>query len=170
MPNAKKHKDLIPATRDRLRTSGLPYVIENVPGAPLLPGWNSIILCGTMFNLITADGKAELRRHRFFELSFYPGLTPDCRHNGIVIGVYGGHGRDRRRSVGVWGHAGGSSRRDGLQAFSTKQRGEAMGIGWMTGAELSQAIPPAYTFWIGTQLMSYLKRKQTNEMAMPLHS
>ena len=161
MWNSRKHADLIPQTRDTLKSSGVPYVIENVPGAPLLAGWKSIILCGTMFGLTTADGTAELRRHRLFELSFYPGLVPECRHNGVVIGVYGGHGRDRRRSVGVWGHAGGSSKRGGLQAFSTKQRGEAMGISWMSGSELSQAIPPAYTFWLGTRLIRALTAKDT---------
>lgn len=57
-----------------------------------------------------------------------------------MIGVYGGHGRDRRRTVNT-------------QDFSTEQRREAMGIDWMTGAELSQAIPPAYTEWIGRQLL-----------------
>ena len=158
MWNAKKHEDLIPETRARLKASGLPYVIENVPGAPLLAGWHSIILCGTMFGLRTKDGSGELRRHRLFECNFYPGLTPPCKHSGPVIGVYGGHGRDRRRTVTVTGHCGGYSRRDGLQSFPVKQQQEAMGIDWMTGDELSQAIPPAYMEFIGRQLIKYLER------------
>lgn len=135
--------------------SGKPYVIENVPGAPLkFP----ILLCGSMFNLGTNE--AELRRHRLFEMPWFRELIPLCQHydRQKVIGVYGGHGRDRRRikpaTVGVWGKAGGSSTRDGCQQFSTSERAEAMGIDWMTGAELSQAIPPAYTEFIGKQLIA----------------
>ena len=156
MPNAKDHADLIPETRELLRATGLPYVIENVVGAPLV---NPITLCGTMFGLGTGD--AELRRHRLFELhGFEVLLTPPCNHGGRgrerrVIGVYGGHGRDRRRrpaTVGVWGNAGGMSKRGGVLQFSTDERREAMGIDWMNGMELSQAIPPAYTEFIGRQL------------------
>ena len=163
MWNAKEHEDLIPATRERLTETGLLYVIENVPGAPLLAGWNSVILCGTMFGLKTKDGSGELRRHRLFECNFYPGLVQPCRHSGPVIGVYGGHGRDRRRTVTVTSHCGGYSRRDGLQSFPVKQRQEAMGIDWMPGDALSQAIPPAYTEWIGKQLIAALKRRDKND-------
>lgn len=192
MPNAKSHADLIPLTRAMLTTSGRHYVIENVPGAPLIA---PLVLCGTMFGLGTKDGQAELRRHRLFETSFDALLSPPCNHNApMVCGVYGGHGRDRRRtvsvighgamdgfnadrkrtignygdgsgtnisnarkrSIGVWGHAGGSSVRDGCQQFSTEQRREAMGIDWMTGDELSQAIPPAYSEHIGRYAMMAL--------------
>jgi DNA (cytosine-5)-methyltransferase 1 len=132
MHNAKKHADLIPATRALLAGSGRPYVIENVPGAKTLG--TGLVLCGSMFGL-GAEG-AELRRHRHFETSFLV-LTEPCKHRrGRVIGVYGGHGRDRRRLVNT---------RD----FSTEARREAMGIDWMTGNELSQAIPPAYAEFIG---------------------
>jgi DNA (cytosine-5)-methyltransferase 1 len=168
MPNAKQHLDLLTPTRERLRSQL--YVIENVEGAPMFPPVT--ILCGTMFGLQTKDGIAELRRHRIFETSFTMGLTPPCNHNGhLVIGVYGGHGRDRRRSIGVYGdsagisharkraiavtgNAGGFSNRDGLQGFSTEQRREAMGIPWMNGNELSQAIPPAYSEFIARQVPS----------------
>ena len=141
MWNAKKHTDLIEPTRRRLSESGKLYVIENVEGAPLV---NPIKLCGTMFGLKTHG--AELRRHRLFETNWTLLLVPQCQHKKEprVIGVYGGHGRDRRRTVNT-------------QDFSTEARREAMGIDWMTGAELSQAIPPAYTEWIGKQLMDYLR-------------
>lgn len=157
MYNAKSHEDFIPATRQLLADSGKPYVIENVCGAPVRP---DIILCGTMFGLGTGD--AELRRHRLFEINFIPPLTPSCNHyaRGRVCGVYGGHGRDKRRirphTVGVYGKAGGKSVRDGVQQFSTAERAEAMGIDWMTGAELSQAIPPAYSEFIGRAAMREL--------------
>lgn len=156
MWNSREHPDLVAPTRIALRAAGRPYAIENVPGAPLE---NPLTLCGTMFGLRTEGGQAELRRHRLFECQPIPFvLLPPCHHNGAVIGVYGGHGRDRRRSVTVTGHAGGRSVRDGTQQFSTAARREAMGIDWMTGNELSQAIPPAYTEFIGRQLISFLSR------------
>ncbi len=161
MPNAKEHKSLIEETRQRLKETGKPYIMENVIGSPLIP---SVILCGTMFGLGT--GNADLWRHRIFETNFHIGLVQPCNHGlrSRVIGVYGGHGRDRRRTkpltCGVYGNAGGKSNRDGTQQFTTSERAEAMGIDWMTGTELSQAIPPAYTEWIGRQLMEYLGEKQ----------
>lgn len=172
MWNARKdHQDLLTSIRPLLIGTGVPYVIENVYGAPLI---SPVMLCGTTFQLRTADGAGELRRHRYFESSVPLGLTPPCQHHGPVIGVYGGHGRDRRRrsvpvlshsggsegrrrTVEIWGHAGGFSVRDGTQRFSAQARREAMGIDWMTVDELSQAIPPAYTFWIGKQLMKAIK-------------
>lgn len=173
MPNAKHHDDLIPATREKLIAWGGPYIIENVPGSTTLSP--VAMLCGTMFDLGTADGQAELRRHRYFESNIF--LTSlVCRHSArMVCGVYGGHGRDRRRTIGVYGdsagisdarkekmrkrvvncygHTGGYSVRDGAQQFTTQQRREAMGIEWMNGTELSQAIPPAYSEFLGRQIL-----------------
>src|SRR5207253_9847260 len=108
MHNAKKHFDLIPVTRARLAGAGVPWVIENVPGAPLR---YSIVLCGTMFGLGSED--AELRRHRLFETSIHM-LAPECQHgHRNVIGVYGGHLRNRRRTrtIGVYGEGVRDSRR-----------------------------------------------------------
>jgi DNA (cytosine-5)-methyltransferase 1 len=170
MPNAKTdHVDLVEPIRQRLIESEIPYVIENVPNAPLLVG--SVMLCGTMFDLGIPAANAELRRHRWFESNF-PFLAPSCRHMANrVCGVYGGHGRDRRRTVtdvakqgyspqtvGVWGHAGGKSRRHGTQMFSVKERKEAMGIDWMTDYELSQSIPPAYSEFIARQYSAQAER------------
>ena len=134
MWNAKEHEDLIPQTRELLVASGRPWCMENVPGAPMQ---FSIMLCGTMFGLGWQD--AELRRHRLFETS-QPLLAPKCQHRRKprVIGVYGGHGRDLRRTVNT-------------QDYPTEARREAMGIEWMVGAELSQAIPPAYSEFIARQ-------------------
>jgi DNA (cytosine-5)-methyltransferase 1 len=134
MWNAKEHPDLIPQTRALLLASGRPWCMENVPGAPMQ---FSILLCGTMFGLGWQD--AELRRHRLFETS-QPLLAPNCQHKRKprVIGVYGGHGRDRRRTVNT-------------QDYPTDARREAMGIDWMMGNELSQAIPPAYSEFIAKQ-------------------
>ena len=161
MWNAREHPDLVAPVRERLQGTGVPWVIENVPGAPLT---HAVVLCGTMFRL-GCDG-AELRRHRLFETS-WPMMSPySCQHGwsgadsatvGVyghaggyshhqryaVIGVYGGHARDRRR------------RKNGLH-FPTSARAEAMGIDWMTGAELSQAIPPAYAEYVGRALMEVI--------------
>ncbi|KAB0669110.1 DNA cytosine methyltransferase [Oryzomonas sagensis] len=138
MPKYKDgHPDFVGATRGLLKKIGKPFVIENVPGSPLKA---QLMLCGTMFGLgITA---ADLQRHRYFETSFDVGLVPCCDH--------------RKRAIGVYGNAGGRSLRDGITQFSTAEWREAMGIDWMNGKGLAQAIPPAYTEWIGRQLMEYL--------------
>ena len=152
----QNHVDLIPAARAVLKAAGKPYVIENVPGARsclITP----VMLCGTMFGL-GANG-AQLRRHRYFECSFFVGLTPPCQHDqSSSIGVYGGgqHPK-RRRTIGVYGHSGDYSKRDGHKAFGVDARREAMGIDWMTQAELSQAIPPAYTEYIGKRIMDIIR-------------
>lgn len=144
MHNALEHVDLLTPTRIRLKDYGLPYVIENVEGAPMR---DHVTLCASSMRLGLADGSAELRRHRHFETSF-PVMVMPCAHGwaGRVIGVYGGHGRDRRRTKST-------------QNFTVEQRREAMGISWMTGGELSQAIPPAYTEFIGRYLMESLERR-----------
>ncbi len=163
----REHPDLIAATRERLMAVGVPYVIENVENARRLL-INPVKLCGTMFGLGTSNG-AQLRRHRYFECSFDLLFTPPCAHNAYAaVPVYGGgqngdyhHPRRAPKrvpaTIGVWGHAGGSSERDGLVQFNTAARREAMGIDWMTGDELSESIPPAYTRWVGDQLMAHLK-------------
>lgn len=158
MHNAKDHLDLVPETRALLIASGLEYVIENVVGAPLL---NPTTLCGTMFGLGVED--AELRRHRLFESSF-PMMAPQCQHGSRdTIGVYGGHIRNRRRArtIGVYGEGGRDSPRKfdkGVPDFSVEQGREAMGIDWMTVAELCQAIPPAFTHFIGSHLLPVIQQ------------
>ena len=156
-----RHPDLVDPTRQLLIQSGKPYVIENVVGAPLI---NPIILCGTMFKLETKHG-SQLRRHRLFELGLFTipeNCVPPCNHNNAsAIDAYGGGQHPGRKKVpatiGVYGHAGGSSERDGLIQFGTQDRRDAMGIKWMTGAELSQAIPPAYTEFIGRYLLERVR-------------
>lgn len=161
MWNAKRHIDLIPETREMLLSIGKPWVIENVPGAKTLKP--TLMLCGTMFGLGTEDGEiiAELRRHRYFECSFGI-LGPSCNHGGSVIGVYGGHGRNRKRgTIGVYGggHGIGLHRREkGERSFTAEHQRRAMGMDWASVDGLSQAIPPAYTEFIGRELMKVLKR------------
>lgn len=165
MHNARDHADLIPETRAALRDSGRPYVIENVPGAPLIV---PSLLCGTMFGL--GCGDAELRRHRLFESSIWF-LVPSCAHGArafarraATIGVYGGHLRNRkRRSFGVYGEGVRDSVRKvdkGVADFGVEEGRVAMGIDWMTLAELCQAIPPAYTEFIGRHLMLAVRSQE----------
>ena len=157
MYNARKHLDLIPQTREKLSASGLPFCIENVVGAPLL---DPFILCGTMFGLGVQD--AELRRHRIFEANF-PVAPLKCNHGlRSCIGVYRGHARNRKRTIGVYGEGARDSRRKfdkSYPDFSVNDARKAMDIDWMTIAELSQAIPPAYSEYIGRAAIAYLSGK-----------
>jgi DNA (cytosine-5)-methyltransferase 1 len=152
MHNAREHPDLIPQTRVLVATAGKPWVIENVEGAPVE---RSVVLCGSMFGLGVDD--AELRRHRLFETSF-PVLGPQCQHGfGRTIGIYGGHVRNRQRTIGVYGKGVRDSRRKfdkGVDDFNVEDGRAAMGIDWMTLAELCQAIPPAYSEYIARAWLS----------------
>lgn len=141
MPNAKPHENLIPRTREMLEASGRPYVIENVEGARAHLR-NPFRLRGTMFGLGTAG--AQLLRERYFETSFAVGSLPSDEFDSEapVIGIYGGHYRNRRRAAGLNREA---------PDFSAEDGKVAMQIDWMTGNELSQAIPPAYSEWIARQ-------------------
>jgi len=147
MWNAKPHGDLIPQTRALLKKSGRPWVMENVPGAPLE---GAFMLCGSMFGLVTVNGGAELRRHRYFEANWFVGLTPQCNHGLTTLGVYGGHVRDRCRTITVTGHTPQQNvqRNRVRETFTADDARVAMGIDWMTMEGLSQAIPPAYSEFI----------------------
>jgi DNA (cytosine-5)-methyltransferase 1 len=151
-----EYGDFIAAVRTRFSQSGKPWAIENVPNSPLIRG--SMKLCGTMFGLATRDGSGELRRHRIFELSFDRPLVPRCQHSQKTVRVFGSHGglhtldQRERRVVRVHGHTGGIAR--GIKMFGVREWKEAMGIDWMTGIELSQAIPPAYSEFIARQVPS----------------
>ena len=133
-------KNLIPATRRALQTTGLPYVIENVPGAAaeLI---NPVTLCGTMFGL-------EVRRHRRFETKPLILMAPVCAHgDGARRFPSATNNKHLRRTVevGVW-----------RIPLDVQQR--AMGIDWMEREELSQAIPPAYTRWLGMEMMKHVQQ------------
>lgn len=126
--------DLIEATRARLQRRGVPYVIENVPGAPLL---SPVLLCGTMFGL-------RVYRHRLFESSclLLVPMDPEHRH---TTGSHRGYSKGTPFIT-----VGGNN-------YSRTEGAAAMGIDWpMTRAELSQAIPPAYTEFIGRQVLAEL--------------
>jgi DNA (cytosine-5)-methyltransferase 1 len=151
MWNAREHPDLIDQTRRLLRQTGLPYVIENVPGAPLR---DAVTICGAALGL-HANGR-DLARHRLFECSF-PVMVPPCAHGSRpVLGVYGDHARLRRRH-----HRGDQRGSQLVQAEGRRWASDLMGIDWMTWKELSQAIPPAYTQHIGHFLMNAVQHART---------
>lgn len=159
MYNAREHVDLIPETTAKLKKTGAYWCIENVVGAPLE---NPFILCGTMFGLGVDD--ADLQRHRQFQTNFPIVLIPPCNHGArSTMGVYGGHVRNRKRTIGIYGKGARDSRRKmdkGCPDFTADQGREAMGIDWMTIAELSQAIPPAYSEFIGREAIRQLNLHQ----------
>lgn len=131
-----RHLDLLTPTRERLIASGLPWVIENVPGSPMRPDW---VLCGCLFLL------PGLRRQRWFETNWSGvQMQSPCNHSDV------------EEAVTVAGHPGGRSKRDGVHRPLLVDWKRSMGIDWMTAAELSQAIPPAYTRAIGEQLLAHL--------------
>jgi DNA (cytosine-5)-methyltransferase 1 len=136
------HPDLVEPTRKLLKATGLPYVIENVEGAPL---HSPIMLCGSMF-----DPALDVRRHRLFEANWpLEAHHWPCRHDLLMprFDVYE-HGKWRKSStVPVYGSGGGKSK---------DHWADAMGIDWMTHDEMAQAIPPAYTEFIGEQLVAHL--------------
>ncbi len=121
--------DLIEPVRHLLKQSGKPYVIENVKGAPLL---NAVQLCGSSFGL-------KVRRHRLFE------------SNCILEGSKCNH-KDQGRPIGVYGSLRDEIPNGGKTASTIEEAKEAMGIDWMIWSELVEAIPPAYTKYIGEQL------------------
>lgn len=126
--------DLVARTRELLSRSGLPYVIENVVGAPLI---DPLTLCGVMFGL-------GVIRHRLFESNRMLLGIPHPAHRGTVKdGTY----------VTVAGHGGDNIKGRGGRA--AKQA--AMGIDWMTDAELNEAIPPAYSEFVGRQLLAAIE-------------
>jgi len=144
--NAEAHPDLIGPVRELLAQTGLPYVIENVEGAPLN---DAIRLCGTLFGL--GVGGYRLRRHRLFE-SNVSLVSPGCWCYGDprpVIDVSGGGPTKAPRLDGKGGRT--------YKGTAAEAR-LAMGIDWMTKAELNESIPPVYTRIIGAQLLASVQR------------
>lgn len=138
---------LVPEAREALKSAGVPFVIENVPGATLR---DPVTLCGSMFDLSTRCG-ARLRRHRLFETSFRVD-QPECAHvkGGRTIGIFGDKARDTALESRHYRKP--KKIRGGPPYeiyFSLERARESMGIDWMNFKELSQAIPPAYTEYIG---------------------
>lgn len=134
----KRYPTLIEPTRELVESTGLPFVIENVMSAPLHKD-RSVVLCGDNMGLRTV-------RHRRFEyggglvldqLAHRPHRAPTATSRRRERWAAGWH-------VSITGDVG------------TYVGPEAMGINWMNGAELCEAVPPAYTEHIGRQLVAAL--------------
>lgn len=133
----RTHPDLLAQTRTMLELARLPWVIENVPGSPVQL---AIMLCGSMFGL-------RVRRHRLFETSFGLLAPTSCEHKPGTLAVYGDHPEDAFIH-GKTMPQGATKRAPNIAAAQ-----QAMGIDWMVWKEITQAIPPAYTEFIGKQLL-----------------
>lgn len=124
----REYPDMIAATREALIANGKPWVIENVPGAPLR---NPIMLNGSVFGI-------RVHRPRYFESSFplpqleVPPMKPVKMGRPIKEGDI----------VQPVGHFSG-----------VRYAAREMGCEWMGQAELAQAIPPVYTRWIAEQFL-----------------
>jgi hypothetical protein len=134
----REYPQLIPGTRELLARTGVPTVIENVQGSEVR---RDLTLCGEMFGL-------DVIRHRYFECSFPVAQPAHVRHRGRVRGWRHGAYFDGPY-VAVYGKGGGKANLAEAQA--------AMGIDWTSNlVSINEAIPPAYTEFVGQQLLSYL--------------
>lgn len=151
----EQHPDLIKPTRELFEDSGLPYIIENVEGArPEL--LDPVQVCGSSFGL-------RVQRHRLFEANF-PLQVPPCdhewqqRHRVYEVRI----SKERAAVKGAHKQSGVMPVFGGRQlmppADDLFEASVAMGINWMTKAELNQAIPPAYTLHLGRQLLSHVRK------------
>ena len=146
--NADAWPRLIEPVRQMLTNSGLPYIIENVEGAPLM---NPVVLCGTMFKGL------RVIRHRLFESNFPIFVPKHGKHPKV-------HTFDKRKAHYGKTH----DMRDFVQVTgggncTIAAARDAMGIAWMNKGELNEAIPPAYTRLIGKQLLDYLIFSQAQQ-------
>lgn len=148
-PAAHRWPDLITPGRALLDATGLPWVMENVPKAPLR---RDLVLCGTMFGLTATDDDGttlHLRRHRVFE-SNVPLTAPGrCVHpRGVQwAGVYGGARKDKIEARTV--------RRGGYVPPSASVQSDLLGgVPWMTGKGRRECIPPVYAEHVGAQLLA----------------
>jgi len=141
---------LIEPVRKMLSATGLPYVIENVEGAPLI---DPVVLCGTMFPPL------RVIRHRLFETNFDLTAPPHGKHPLVFT-------HDRRKA-----HYG---KLDQDRSFVQVTGGgnctianarDAMGIDWMNKGELNESIPPAYTEHIGNRLIEVVHESRRQSAA-----
>lgn len=135
--NKKGRPDLIGPVRDVLLSIGIPFVMENVPGAPLR---KDLMLCGSHVGL-------PIRRHRIFEIhGFIAPQQPVCDHSNPVIGIYG----NPQGKAGAW---------KTMLPGTVDSWKKAMDMPWAIHQEISQAIPPPYSEYIAKEFISQQKGK-----------
>lgn len=147
----EQYPDFIPATRAMLLANGGPFCMENVEGAPLRP---DVVLSGAQFDL-------DIVRNRVFEIegfavpfSLVPQQARKVSDGGLACVAGNGANnawnvRKQRGPYTKWG--------DLPEILKARLRArncaagwrEAMQISWMTRDELAQAVPPAYSEFIG---------------------
>jgi len=148
--SAEQHPDLLDPTREALDALGKPYIIENVIGAPMR---NYVTLCGTEFDLTATDVDGTLlalKRHRLFESNIWLMGAGGCQHRKHVAtgSVFGSGGAYDHRT---------KNRSRGGYVPQNHVCAALLGIDWpMTKRELSESIPPAYTEFLGRQLLAAL--------------
>ena len=141
--NRDNHPDLLPPARDALQQWDGLWVVENVPGAPMP---NAVTVCGW------AMGLKHIKRHRLFESNIHL-MSPGCAcPNGDTISVFGHSGEDRRKAT--------IARNGRVRTHAPLAEVRSlMGVDWITSRDdISDAIPPAYTEYIGAQLLDHLIR------------
>lgn len=143
----KRHPQLIAPTRELLRATGLPYIIENVEGADLV---DPVMLCWSMFyeagTVENEDGvPLRMERHRLFESNVLLMVPDQCRHprDVQVAGSYGG----ARRTIA------GAKERSGGYVPSKAVQQRLLGVDWMTERGMYQCLPPVYTEHLGGHLL-----------------
>jgi DNA (cytosine-5)-methyltransferase 1 len=141
---------LIEPVREMLDASGLPYIIENVEGAPLL---EPVVLCGTMFPGL------RVIRHRLFESNLELEVPEHGKHPLVFT-------HDKRKNhYGKLNQDESFVQVTGGGNCSIANAKDALGIDWMTKNELNESIPPAYTEYLGEQLMAYVRAEAKNAVA-----
>lgn len=146
--NAHEWPRLVEPVRELLESTGRPYVIENVEGAPLL---NPVVLCGTMFPVL------RVIRHRLFESNMDLTVPTHGKHPLVFT-----HDK-RKRHYGKLDQNTSFVQVTGGGNCSIANAKDAMGIDWMTKAELNEAIPPKYTEFLGRQIKRQLVARSVSE-------
>lgn len=140
--NSDAHPRLIEPTRELLQETGVPWLIENVVGAPLI---KPVTLCGEMFGM-------DVIRHRWFETNWGLAQPKHVKHRGKVAGYRHGVWTTRGPDApyyAIYGNGGGKG--------TLAEWKQAMGIDWMrTKAEIAEAIPPAFAQHIATEMLAVL--------------
>lgn len=153
--HANEYPELVEPTRELLSSTGKPWVMENVEGAPLV---DPLVLCGFEFGLRAPDTDGvplALKRHRLFESNVWLIGAGGCSHSRYgtqIAGVYTGsyHRTPEHRD---------NPGRRGGYVPNISIRSKLMGIDWMNDHELAQAIPPVYTEFIGGQLLAAIREE-----------